>query len=116
MNALSKRGVRVFVLVVSLALGLCAAGCTSTASNSGAAAKRADPPSQGFRAAAFKSTDSAAPPATSEAKQAPVPRVQECGVIAISSPSKYVCNGKVYTAVQLAKLRADEAKKYQSGH
>jgi hypothetical protein len=44
-----------------------------------------------------------------------VPRVQDCGIIAISSPPKYVCGGKVYTATQLAKLRNEEAKKYQSG-
>ena len=43
------------------------------------------------------------------------PHVQKCGVVSISSPSKYVCDGKVYTTFQLAKLRADETKKYESG-
>jgi hypothetical protein len=52
-------------------------------------------------------------PATQTASRAP--RVQDCGIVAISSPPKYACEGKVYTSMQLAKLRTDEAKKYQSG-
>ncbi len=46
---------------------------------------------------------------------ASAPRVQNCGVVAISSPPKYACNGKVYTALELERLRLDEAKKYRSG-
>ncbi|MGH7933691.1 MAG: hypothetical protein ACREQN_11080 [Candidatus Binataceae bacterium] len=38
------------------------------------------------------------------------PRVENCGVVSISSPSKYVCNGKVYTTFQLAKLRENQGK------
>ncbi len=45
----------------------------------------------------------------------PVPRVQNCGVLQTGTPSRFVCNGKVYTSFQLAKLREDEAKKYASG-
>jgi hypothetical protein len=45
-----------------------------------------------------------------------VPRVEDCAILAISSPSKFVCNGKVYTSFELAKLRMDEEKKYASGH
>jgi hypothetical protein len=52
-------------------------------------------------------------PANQNASRAP--RVQDCGVVAISSPPKYACEGKVYTSMQLAKLRNDEARKYQSG-
>ena len=33
---------------------------------------------------------------------------------AISSPTRYACNGKVYTSFQLAKLRMDEEKNYAS--
>jgi hypothetical protein len=44
-----------------------------------------------------------------------VPRVQDCGVLDTGTPSRFVCNGKVYTAFQLAKLREDEARKYASG-
>ena len=36
------------------------------------------------------------------------PRVENCGVVSISSPSKYVCDGKVYTTFELAKLRAKD--------
>jgi hypothetical protein len=45
-----------------------------------------------------------------------VPRVEDCAIVAISSPTKYACDGKVYTSFQLAKLRMDEEKKYASGH
>jgi len=46
---------------------------------------------------------------------APVPRVEDCAIVAISSPTKYACNGKVYTSFQLAKLRLEEEQKYASG-
>jgi hypothetical protein len=44
-----------------------------------------------------------------------VPRVEDCAIVAISSPSRYACNGKVYTSYQLAKLRMNEEKKYAAG-
>jgi hypothetical protein len=44
-----------------------------------------------------------------------IPRVEDCAIVGISSPTKYACNGKVYTSFQLAKLRMDEEKKYASG-
>jgi len=42
---------------------------------------------------------------------AKIPRVEDCAIVAISSPSRYACNGKVYTSYQLAKLRMAEDKK-----
>ena len=44
-----------------------------------------------------------------------IPRVEDCAIVAISSPTRYACNGKVYTSFQLAKLRLEEEKKYASG-
>jgi hypothetical protein len=44
-----------------------------------------------------------------------IPRVEDCAIVAISSPTRYACNGKVYTSFQLAKLRMQEEKKYASG-
>ncbi len=41
----------------------------------------------------------------------PPPLVQNCGLVGIGSPSKFACNGKVYTTFQLAKLREDWEKK-----
>ena len=38
------------------------------------------------------------------------PAVQNCGLVSIGSPSKFVCNGKVYTSFELARLRQDWAK------
>jgi len=45
-----------------------------------------------------------------------IPRVQDCAIVAISSPSRYACNGKIYTSFQLAKMRIAEEKKYASGN
>ena len=38
-------------------------------------------------------------------------RVEECGLITVSSPNRYVCNGKIYTAFELTRLRLEQAKK-----
>jgi len=43
------------------------------------------------------------------------PLVQNCAVLNTGTPSRFACNGKVYTSFQLAKLREDEAKRYASG-
>lgn len=32
------------------------------------------------------------------------PRVQNCGIIAISTPSTFRCNGKTYTSIELAEI------------
>ncbi len=62
------------------------------------------------------STQSADPRGSEVAAGAkPAPKVADCGIITISSPSKYVCNGKTYTSYQLTKLRTDQEKQYASG-
>lgn len=43
------------------------------------------------------------------AKSDPPPRVQDCGIVTISTPNKYICNGKVYTSYQLQQLREKAA-------
>jgi len=40
------------------------------------------------------------------------PFVQDCGIVSIGSPTKYACNGKVYTSFDLAKLRLDWEKSH----
>src|SRR5271155_2025606 len=35
----------------------------------------------------------------------PTPRSEDCAMIQQATPTKYVCNGKVYTSVQLADIR-----------
>lgn len=52
------------------------------------------------------------PATTPQTAQAGDPRVQECAPI---GGNKFVCGGKVYTSFQLAKLREEETKKYESG-
>jgi hypothetical protein len=52
---------------------------------------------------------------TSQASARPIPRVQDCAVLNTGTPSRFACNGKVYTSFELAKLRENEAKKYASG-
>ncbi len=41
----------------------------------------------------------------------PAPRVENCAIVSISSPTRYACNGKVYTSFQLAKWRMGEEKR-----
>ena len=41
--------------------------------------------------------------------------VEDCAIVAISSPARFACNGKVYTSFQLAKLRMEEEKKAAAG-
>jgi hypothetical protein len=47
----------------------------------------------------------------SHAAATPPLRVQDCGVVSTGTPNRFVCNGKVYTSYQLAKLREDRALK-----
>jgi len=35
----------------------------------------------------------------------PGPRVEDCALIQQATPTKYVCNGKTYTSVQLTEIR-----------
>lgn len=35
----------------------------------------------------------------------PEPRVENCALIVQATPTRYVCNGKAYTAAQLADIR-----------
>lgn len=50
--------------------------------------------------------------ATGQVSANPPPRVQDCGIVGIGSPTKYACNGKVYTSFELAKLRLDWEKNH----
>jgi hypothetical protein len=76
----------------------------------------------GLSAAALALAGCAAMPSFLGAKGAPAhqasgasgppPRVQNCGIVSIGSPTKYVCNDKVYTSFDLASLREDWAKSH----
>jgi len=35
----------------------------------------------------------------------PTPRVEDCMILQQSTPTKFVCNGKTYTSVQLSDIR-----------
>jgi hypothetical protein len=55
-------------------------------------------------------------PSSAPAQTAAAPRVdQDCAIFNISTPTRFACNGKVYTSYQLAKMRMAEEKKYASG-
>jgi hypothetical protein len=41
----------------------------------------------------------------------PDPRVEDCALIQQATPSKYVCAGKTYTAVELSGIRAGQPLK-----
>ncbi len=66
-----------------------------------------------FAAAMFFTTGCAAvtPLGKLQTSATDPPRVQNCGIVAISSPSKFACNGKVYTSFQLAELRDTASNK-----
>jgi hypothetical protein len=36
----------------------------------------------------------------------PEPRVEDCALIQQATPTRYICGGKTYTAVQLSDIRA----------
>jgi hypothetical protein len=46
------------------------------------------------------------------AADTPPPLVQNCGIVGIGSPTKYACDGKVYTSFDLLKLRQDWEKNH----
>ena len=45
----------------------------------------------------------------------PYPRVEECAQIQQATPTRYVCNGKTYTSVQLADIRTGKTSAALSG-
>ncbi|MHB8381580.1 MAG: hypothetical protein ACYDC3_04470 [Candidatus Binataceae bacterium] len=78
------------------AIMFAAAGCSTTATP-------VDPPppaAQGASAAQLK----------------PPPDIHNCAIVTISSPTKYACNGEVYTSRQLTQMRADWAKQQQNAN
>jgi hypothetical protein len=38
----------------------------------------------------------------------PHPRVEDCAIVQQATPTRYVCNGKIYTSVQLDEIRKGE--------
>ncbi len=44
---------------------------------------------------------------TASAKPVPPPNILNCGIVSIGTPSKYACDGKVYTSRQINQMRAD---------
>ena len=85
-----------------------ATGCASTA-GWGPAAPMTPPPASA-RSGAPRFVQTTGMRLTKEQKEAEVPpwiRVQDCAIVAISSPSRYACpDGKVYTTFQLYRSRA----------
>ncbi len=92
---------------LAFALGIGIAGCASQAGVASLAGS-----GRGYQGSAQEPTRV---PSTAPATSAAAPRVEDCGLVAISSPPKYACNGKVYTAFQLERLRTEAEKKYLSG-
>ena len=39
----------------------------------------------------------------------PKPRVEDCMLLQQATPTRFVCNGKIYTAVELADIRTGKA-------
>jgi len=57
------------------------------------------------------------PAATASTAKAggPPPKVEDCEIVNVGSPNKYVCNGKVYTTFQLTKQRLAYEAQQNSG-
>lgn len=96
--------------IVAALVGICAAGCSSVNDMTGgvtSSGARWAPPlsSSGSESIAKMPKDGSMPP----------PAVQDCALVASSTPSRYACNGKTYTSYELAKMRMDWDKKYASG-
>jgi hypothetical protein len=96
---------RITLAILSTAFVLATAGCATFSQHE--TANRTSAP------ALTLSRNAAATPisnGTASAQDTIVPKVQDCGIVTISSPSKYVCNGKIYTAFQLQHLREKGAR------
>lgn len=72
-----------------------AASYAQTAAKPMAASAPADPPMPAANGADPAPANRVVPP----------PMVENCAVVTISTPAKYACNGKVYTAYELQHLR-----------
>jgi hypothetical protein len=92
-------------LLLAGALG----GCTPTAVAPASTPAAAHMGAAGTAAPTYAAVGGAAKTEKPKITTAP-PLVQDCGVVAISTPARYACNGKTYTSFQLTKMRADYAK------
>lgn len=80
---------------VAGAMALAAAGCSTMGSP-------ADPPPGAAQTAGAKTA-------------ALAPDVNDCGLVTISTPTVYACDGKVYTVYQLQHLREQAAAEKAGG-
>ena len=94
-------------LIAGAALAI-ATGCASTAGWGPAPPRTAAPVSAQQGAPTMVQTTGMRLTAKQEAVKVPTwIRVQDCAIVAISSPSRYACpDGKVYTSFELYRARA----------
>lgn len=93
-------------LAVGAALAVCSAGCSTAGWGPPPPATAADVSTQSGAPRFVKTTGMRLTKAHHAVQVPPNIRVQDCGVVVISSPARYVCpNGKVYTTFQLARAR-----------
>ncbi len=92
------------------ALALCVAGC-STAGWGPPPAGAAPVSAQEGAPRFVKTTGMRLTKKDEGVKVPPNIRVQDCGIVAVSSPVRFVCaDGKVYTSFELARAREQHAK------
>lgn len=98
-------------VIAGAALALCAAGCSTAGWGPSPAAAPA-PVSAQQGAPRFVHTTGMHLTKKDEGVKVPANiRVQDCGIVAISSPARFVCaDGKVYTSFELARARAERGK------
>ena len=99
-------------LVAGAAVALCASGCASSA-GWGPPPSAAPASVAQAKEGAPRFVQTTGMRFTKKEKAVEVPaniRVQDCGIVAISSPVRYVCaDGKVYTSFELARAREKAA-------
>jgi hypothetical protein len=101
--------VKLLASTCALLLAGVLAGCTPTAVAPATTAEAAHMSAPNTGAPTYRGAAGGAAATEKPKLTTPPPLVQNCGLVAISTPARYACNGKTYTTFQLTKIRADYA-------
>jgi hypothetical protein len=94
--------------IVLAMLAMSAAGCAQMNQMTGGVTS----PSTSFASRLPTTGYSGIAPMPKGTAEQPPPAIQNCALVAISTPSRWACGGKTYTAYQLARARMNWEKKY----
>ncbi|HZO80884.1 MAG TPA: hypothetical protein VFB33_04245 [Candidatus Binataceae bacterium] len=98
-------------LLVGAVAGLCVGGCSTAGWGPPPVVASAKPSAQEGAPPFVHTTGMRLTKKEEGVKVPPSIRVQDCGIVAISSPARFVCSdGKVYTSFELARAREERAQ------